>query len=69
MKEFVVVTKEEDLYHTEPSPKGIGGQVCRKKPKNMSRSAINARGLLQTSINWVGSLILFLVLGHSLNGA
>ena len=29
MKEFVVVTQEEDFYLTEPSPKGIGGRVCR----------------------------------------
>ena len=62
------VTQEEDLCYTEPSPKGIDGQVCRKKPKSMSRSAINARGLLQTSTNQVGSLILFLVLSRSLNG-
>ena len=36
---------EEDLCPKEPSLKDIGGQVCRRKPKNMSRSVINAKGL------------------------
>ena len=51
MREFAGVTWEEGLYPTEPSLKDIGGWVCRKKPKNTSRSVINARGLLQTSTN------------------
>ena len=67
-KEFVVVTQEEDLCPIEPSPKGIGARVCRKKPKSISRSVINAKGLLQTSTNQVGFSILFLVLGRLLNG-
>ena len=45
MKEFVGVTQEEDLCLTEPSPKDIGGRVCRRKPESMSRSVINAKGL------------------------
>ena len=45
MKEFMGVTQEEDLSLMEPSPKDIGGHVCRRKPKNMSRSVINAKGL------------------------
>ena len=69
MKEFVGVTQEEDLCFTEPSPKGIGGQVCRRKLNNMSRSVINVKGLPQTSTNWEGSLILSPVLGRLLNGA
>ena len=45
MKEFMGVTQEEDLSLMEPSPKDIGGHVCRRKPKNMSRNVINAKGL------------------------
>ena len=62
LKQFVGVTQEKDLCLTEPSPKDIGGQVCRRKPKSMSRSVINAKGLLQTSTNRVESSILSLVL-------
>ena len=69
MKEFVGVTQEEDLYLTEPSPKDIGGQVCRKKPKSISRSVINVKGLPQTSTNQMGSSILSLVLSCLPNGA
>ena len=69
MKEFVGVTQEEDLCLTEPTPKDIGGQVCGRKPKSMSRSVINAKSLLQTSTNQVGSSILSLVLGHLLSRA
>ena len=49
--------------------KDIGGWVCRRKPKNMSRSVTNATGLPQTSTNWEGSLILSPVLGCLLSGA
>ena len=69
MKEFVGVTQEEDLCLTEPSPKDIGGRVCRRKPKSMSRSVINAKSLPQTSTNQVESSILSLVLGRLLSGA
>ena len=68
MKEFVGVTQEEDLCLIEPSPKDIGGRASKKKPKSMSRSVINAKGLPQTSTNKVGSLILSLVLGCLPNG-
>ena len=68
MREFAVVTQEEDRWHTEPSLKGTGGRACRKRPKNMSRSATNARGLPQISTNREGYLIPSLVLGRSLNG-
>ena len=51
MKEFVEVTQEEDLCLTKPSLKDIGGQVCKRKPKSMSRNVINAKGLLQTFTN------------------
>ena len=45
MKEFVEVTQEEDSCLTKPSPKGIGGRACKRKPKSMSRNVTNARGL------------------------
>ena len=69
MREFAGVTQEEGPWHTEPSLKDTGGQVCRKRPKNMPRSAINARGSLQISTNWERSLIPSPVLGRSPNGA
>ena len=69
MKEFVGVTQEEGLCLTEPSLKGIGGRVCRRKPKSMSRNVTNAKGLSQTSINQEESSTLSLVLGHLLSGA
>ena len=69
MKEFVGVIQEEDLCPTELSFKDIGGRVCRRKPKNMSRSVINAKGLPQTSTNRDGSSILSPVLGRLLSGA
>ena len=69
MKEFVGDTQEEDLCLTEPSPKGIGGRVCRRKPKSMSRSVTNAKGLPQTSTNQAESSTLSLVLGRLLSGA
>ena len=69
MKEFVGITQKEDLCLTKPSPKDIGGWIYRRKPKSMSRSVINAKGLPQTSTNQVGSLILFLVLSRLLSGA
>ena len=69
MREFVGVTQEEGRWHTEPSLKDAGGQVCRKRPNNMPRSAINAISSLQISTNREGSLIPSPVLGHSLNGA
>ena len=68
-KEFVLVTQEEDLYITKPSPKDIGDWVCRRKPRSMSRSAINAKDSLQTSTNQEESSTLSLVLGHLLSGA
>ena len=51
MKEFVGVTQKEDLCLIKPSPKGIDGQVCRRKPKSMSRNVTNAISLPQTSTN------------------
>ena len=69
MKKFVEVTQEENLYPIEPSLNDIGGQVCRRKPKNTSRSVINAKDLLRTSTNQEGSSILSPIRGRLLSGA
>ena len=67
MKEFMGVTQEEGLCLTEPSLKGIGGRVCRRKPKSMSRNVTNAISLPQTSTNQEEFSILSLVLGRLLS--
>ena len=43
MKEFVGATQGEDLCLTEPSLRAIGGQTYKRKHRNMSRNAINAK--------------------------
>ena len=35
MKGFVEAIQEADLYLTGPSHKVIGGQICRKKHRNI----------------------------------
>ena len=67
MKEFLGVTQKEDLCLIKPSPKGIDGQVCRRKPKSMSRNVTNAISLPQTSTNQEEFSILSLVLGRLLS--
>ena len=39
------ITQEEDLCHSKPLPKGIGGRGCRRKPWNMLRNVTSAKGL------------------------
>ena len=51
MKEFVEATKEEDLCLIEPSFRAIGSQIYKKKHRNMSRNAINAKDSPQTYTN------------------
>ena len=43
--------QEEDPYPTEPSLKAIGGQICKKKRKNMWRNVISAKDLHQIYIS------------------
>ena len=69
MKEFVEATKEEDLCLIEPSFRAIGSQIYKKKHRNMSRNAINAKDSPQTYTNQNESLIPYLALGHLPNGA
>ena len=68
-KGFVEVIQEEDLCLTGLLPKDIGGQTCKKRCRNMSRNAINARGLrlILTSLEEFSTF--FLVHGLLLNGA
>ena len=61
MKGFVEVIQEEDHCLTELLLKDIGGQTCKKRRRNMSRNAINARGLHPIFISLEGCSTLFLV--------
>ena len=69
MKGFVEVTQEEDLCHSKPLPKGIGGRGCRRKPWNMLRNVTSAKGLPQIPINQKGSSTLCLAHGRLPSGA
>ena len=39
------------LWSIEPLPRDIGGRACRKLPRIMLKSVINARGMPQIFIN------------------
>ena len=69
MKGFVEVIQEEGHCLTWLLPRDIGGQTYKKRRKNMSRNAINARGLHPIFISLEGCLTLFLVHGLLLSGA
>ena len=69
MKEFVEATQEEDFCLIEPSFRAIGGQICKRKHRNMSKIVINAKDSHQTYTNQKESLIPYLALGHLPNGA
>ena len=68
MKGFVEVIQEEDHCLIGLLPKDIGGQ-CKQRHRNMSRNAINARGLHPIFINLEGCSTFFLVRGLLLSGA
>ena len=68
-KGFVEVIQEEDPCLTGLLPKDIGGQTCKKRRRNMSRNAINVRGLRPIFTSLEGFSTLFLVRGLLLNGA
>ena len=68
MKGFVEVIQEEDHCLTELLPKGIGGQTCKKRRRNMSRNAISAKGMHPIFTSLEGFSTLFLVHGLLLNG-
>ena len=62
------VIQGEGLYHTEPSPKDIGGQICRRKRRSILGNVISARDSLQISTNQEEFLILSPTLGLLFNG-
>ena len=68
MKGFVEVIQEEDPCLTGLLPKDIGGQTCKKRRRNMSRNAINVKGLCPIFTNLEGFSTLFLVRGLLLSG-
>ena len=68
MKEFVEVIQEEGPYRTGPLLKNIGGQICRRKRKNMLENVTSVKGSLQTSTNSEEPLTLYPALGLLLNG-
>ena len=67
MKGFVEVIQEEDHCLIELLPKGIGGQTCRKRRRNMSRNAISAKGMHPIFTSLEGFSTLFLAHGLLLN--
>ena len=69
MREFVKAIQEVDLCLTKPSLKDTGGQVCKRKHRNMLRSVTNAKNLHQTFTNREESSTLCPALGHLLNKA
>ena len=69
MKGFVEVIQEEDHCLTGLLPKDIGGQACKKRRRNMSRNAINVRGLRPIFTSLEGFSTLFLVRGLLLSEA
>ena len=68
MKGFVEVIQDEDHCLTGLLPKDIDDQTCKKRRKNMSRNAINARGLHPIFTSLEGCLTIFLVRGLLLSG-
>ena len=66
-KGSVGVTQEEDLCHTEPLPRDIGGWECKRKPWNMLKNVTSAKGLPQISISQKRSSTLRPVHGRSPN--
>ena len=69
MKGFVEVIQGEGHCLTGLLPRDIGGQTCKRRRRNMSGNAINARDLHQTFISLEGSLTLCLVHGLLLSRA
>jgi len=45
MKGYVGVTLGEGLFRIKLSPKDIGGEVCKRLPKIMSRNVISVKDM------------------------
>ena len=62
------VIPKEDLYLIGLLLRDTGGQVCKKRHKNMSGNVINVKDLRRTFTSLKEFSILFPALGHLLNG-
>ena len=69
MKGFVAVTHEEDPCLIGLLPKDIGGQTCKRRRRNTLRNVISVKGSHRIFTSLEEFSILFLALGHLLNGA
>ena len=52
MKEHVATTQEPDHLSTKLSAQATIGPICKLMPRHMSRSAINANGLVTSPDNY-----------------
>ena len=68
-KGFVEVIQVENPCLTGLLPKDIGGQICKKRHRSMSRNAINVRGLRPIFTSLKGFSTLSLARRLLLNGA
>ena len=68
-KGFMGVIQEEHPCLIELLHRDIGGQACKRKCRNTLRNAISVKGLRQIFTSLEEFSILFLALGHLLNGA
>ena len=69
MKGFVGVTHEKDSCLIGLLPRDIGGQACKRRHRNTLRNVISVKGLRRIFTSLEEFSILFLALGHLLNGA
>ena len=69
MRGFMEVIQGEGHCLTGLLSKGIGGQTYKKRRRNMSKNAINAKGLHRIFISLEGCSTLCLVRGLLLSGA
>ena len=69
MKGFVGITQEEDPCLIGLLPRDIGGQACKRRRRNTLRNVISVKGSRRIFTSLEEFSILFLALGHLLNGA
>ena len=69
MKGFVGVTQEEDPCLIGLLSRDIDGQACKRRHKNTLRNANSVKGSHRIFTSLEEFSILFLALGHLLNGA
>ena len=69
MKGFMGVAQEGDPYLKRLLPRDIDGQACKRKRRNTLRNVISVKGSRRIFTSLEEISILFLALGHLLNGA